>query len=80
MNLPTRSLGLLSVLVPLTFASSVLAQQSTRPRPVLSPEVHADQRVTFRLRAPAAEEVGLTGVLGDRRLNRVYWHRREGTK
>ena len=54
MTLPTpTSLGLLSLLVPLTLVPPALAQQSTRPRPVLSPEVHADRQVTFRLRAPS---------------------------
>ena len=53
-TLPTpTSLGLLSLLVPLTLVPPALAQQSTRPRPVLSPEVHADRQVTFRLRAPS---------------------------
>ncbi len=61
MRLPTRSLVLLSALVAITVVPPVLAQQSTRPRPVLSPEVHTDRQVTFRLRAPAASEVDLTG-------------------
>ena len=66
MTLPTpTSLGLLSLLVPLTLVPPALAQQSTRPRPVLSPEVHADRQVTFRLRAPSAEEVELTGEFMD---------------
>ena len=65
-KLPTRtSLGLLSLLVPLTLVPPALAQQSARPRPVLSPEVHADRQVTFRLRAPSAEEVELTGEFMD---------------
>ena len=66
MKLPTRtSLGLLSVLVPLTVAPPASAQEIARPRSVLSPEVHADQRVTFRLLAPVAEEVELTGEFMD---------------
>ena len=32
------------------------------PAPVVSPEVAADRRVTFRLRAPNAQEVALTGL------------------
>jgi enterochelin esterase-like enzyme len=40
--------------------SLVLSGQNT-PRPVISPEVSADRRVTFRLRAPKATEVLLTG-------------------
>jgi enterochelin esterase family protein len=43
-------------------AAPVAAQQ---PRPVLSPEVHADRTVTFRLRAPAAEEVSVMGEFLD---------------
>ena len=32
------------------------------PAPIVSPEVAADRRVTFRLRAPNAQEVALTGL------------------
>src|SRR6187431_2592006 len=32
--------------------------------PVKSPEVGADRRVTFRLRAPNAKEVAVTGIAG----------------
>src|ERR1700674_2462438 len=39
------------------FASAAFAQ--TPPAPVVSPEVHADNRVTFRFRAPNAKEVAL---------------------
>jgi enterochelin esterase-like enzyme/dienelactone hydrolase len=41
-------------------SANVLAQQGP-PRPAPSPEVHADRTVTFRLRAPAASEVELSG-------------------
>ena len=41
-----------SGLVLLTLCVSAIAQ-----RPVVSPEVHADHRVTFRFRAPNAKEV-----------------------
>ena len=62
MKPPTPTmLGLLLVLAPLSVVPPVLAQEIARPRSVLSPEVHADQRVTFRVLAPAAEEVKLTG-------------------
>src|SRR6266404_1014745 len=43
--------------VSLVLASAVFAQ--TPPAPVVSPEVHADNRVTFRCRAPNAKEVAL---------------------
>ena len=61
MNLSTRtSFCLLSLLVSITMVPPGLAQQ-----PVLSPQVDADHRVTFRLEAPAAEEVALTGEFMD---------------
>ena len=50
-----RSLAL--ILLPL----ACLAQP--RPPAVQSPEVHADRTVTFRLQAPKAGEVRLTGDL-----------------
>src|SRR6266404_2978796 len=43
--------------VSLVLASAVFAQ--TPPAPVVSPEVQADNRVTFRFRAPNAKEVAL---------------------
>ena len=43
--------------ISLAFAPCVFAQ--TPPAPVVSPEVHADNRVTFRFRAPNAKEVAL---------------------
>jgi enterochelin esterase family protein len=35
------------------------SERQTPPAPVVSPEVHADHRVTFRLRAPNAKEVNV---------------------
>jgi len=35
------------------------SERQTPPAPVVSPEVHADHRVTFRLRAPNAKEVSV---------------------
>ena len=46
------------VSVLLVFASAACAQ--VPPAPVLSPEVQADNRVTFRFRAPNAKEVALS--------------------
>src|SRR3954447_2908424 len=40
------------------FAVTLSAQQPPR---VVSPEVHADRKVTFRIRAPKATDVTLTG-------------------
>ena len=36
-------------------------QSGARPVPIQSPQVHPDRRVTFRLRAPGAEKVELSG-------------------
>jgi len=47
--------------------SRTAAPQTTRrtaPPPVVSPEVHSDRRVTFRLRAPQAREVIVNGEWG----------------
>ena len=41
-------------------ALPLLAQQAPRPA-IVSPEVQADRRVTFRLLAPKANEVELSG-------------------
>ena len=43
-------------------AASLWAQPGRGPAPVRSPEVAPDGKVTFRLRAPAATEVAVTGV------------------
>ncbi|MDH3205532.1 MAG: alpha/beta hydrolase-fold protein [Gemmatimonadota bacterium] len=50
---------LLSLMGWLIVVAPLAAQE--RVAPVLSPEVHADHSVTFRLRAPEAETVVLTG-------------------
>lgn len=55
--------GCLSVLALLVSSAPVTAQQ--RARPVLSPEVHPDRTVTFRLRAPEAGAVVVTGEFMD---------------
>ena len=55
-------LTLLLIACPLPFALSFCADPSlaqTPPPPVVSPEVHADNRVTFRFRAPNAKVVEL---------------------
>src|SRR5579862_1846396 len=44
----------------LAFASCFTAWAQTPPAPVISPEVHEDNRVTFRFRAPNAKEVLLS--------------------
>lgn len=57
-------LGLLA-LAALAAPVSVVAQQTERPRPVVSPEVHADGHVTFRLQAPDARAVSVTGEFAE---------------
>src|SRR5258708_6583531 len=42
---------------PLQKQKPQTTERQTPPTPVVSPEVHADHRVTFRLRAPNAKEV-----------------------
>ena len=50
-------------------AQEPAAQKKEEPRPaarpaaVRSPEIHADRRVTFRLRSPAAKDVKVWGDL-----------------
>jgi enterochelin esterase family protein len=63
---PVGLVGLLVALVaPVSPTGALTAQQAERPRPVVSPEVHADRTVTFRLRAPEVREVSVTGELLD---------------
>ena len=59
--------------MPLVFAGAVVAQQAGEPRPntyriqanratqqrLISPELHPDRRITFRIRAPQASQVAL---------------------
>jgi len=52
-TLPTAVLLLLPALV--------FAQNAARPRPIVSPEIEAGGKVTFRLRAAEAKEVALRG-------------------
>jgi enterochelin esterase family protein len=47
----------LALVFAFAFVSAAFAQ--TPPAPVVSPEVHGDNRVTFRFRAPNAKEVAL---------------------
>ena len=54
-------MNLTSLFVSLLFLAATIvpsfAQLPQRPQPVLSPEVHSDRRITFRLRAPNVKEV-----------------------
>src|SRR3954471_10344688 len=46
---------------PALLALCALTVYGQRPATVVSPEVHPDRRVTFRIRAPKASDVTLTG-------------------
>ena len=50
----TRTAGLVCLVFPL-----VAFGQAARPTPIVSPDVQADGKVTFRLAAPKAEKVTL---------------------
>ena len=54
--------GLAVLLVGLALPALAHAQQA---RPIVSPEILPDGRVTFRLNAPKADEVTLTGEFLD---------------
>jgi enterochelin esterase-like enzyme len=43
------------------FAAALTPAQTNRPDALVSPEVHPDRRVTFRVRAPKASDVSLFG-------------------
>ena len=63
-KLITRTVVLLVVceFIPLALGQSAApAAQQTPPPVVISPEVSADRQITFRLLAPQAESVRLTG-------------------
>jgi enterochelin esterase-like enzyme len=47
--------------IPLLIVATAFAQQQPRPPQFVSPEVSAERKVTFRLHAPNAEAVNLTG-------------------
>jgi len=51
---------LLCMAVTCAFLCAFTAFAQTSPAPVVSPEVHSDNRVTFRFRAPNAKEVALS--------------------
>jgi enterochelin esterase family protein len=50
-----------SMLLALIFTVPGTAQTPPAPDTLVSPEIHADRTVTFRIRAPKASEVGLFG-------------------
>src|SRR3954462_10713849 len=57
---------MIKTLVCLLAVAGLWAQPGRGPAPVRSPEVMPDGKVTFRLRAPNAKEVAVTGI-GQRR-------------
>src|SRR5262245_39933946 len=60
MKHPILVLGLLFSAVVLS-AQTPTPPRAPAPAPVLSPEIHADRRVTFRLRASNASKVTVSG-------------------
>src|SRR5271165_6910762 len=52
-----RFLFALAILFLPAAIPSQIARSQTPPPPIVSPEVHSDNRVTFRFRAPNAKEV-----------------------
>src|SRR3954466_12338923 len=52
----------MKILLCLLAAGGLWAQPGRGPAPVRSPEVAPDGKVTFRLRAPNAKEVAVTGI------------------
>ena len=59
--IPQRSIVFASFLAGTALCSPAIAQQSG----YISPEVHPDRKVSFRIRAPKAESVNLWGELGE---------------
>src|ERR1017187_469773 len=51
----------LPVILALAFAATSLAQAPPAADTLVSPEIHPDRTVTFRIRAPKSSEVGLFG-------------------
>ena len=61
MTVIRSSLGLAALMVVSTLLGADSTTRRRLPTPVVSPQVHADRTVTFRLRAPGAGEVILNG-------------------
>jgi len=56
---------ILTLLLGLIASSSYAQQDLFNEDPIISPEINADQTVTFRIQAPDAEEVSVTGSLDE---------------
>jgi enterochelin esterase-like enzyme len=54
---PAQYTNVMTRILPIFLAVAALPALAQPPKPVLSPEVHADNSVTFRLRAPNVKEV-----------------------
>ena len=54
-------LGLLAVVIALSLQPVLFAQRRSFAPPVSSPEIEADGKLTFRIRASNADSVRLTG-------------------
>lgn len=56
-----KKITVLIVLLGLTIGSIYAQQALFRETPILSPEIHQDRTVTFRLSAPNAATVAISG-------------------
>jgi enterochelin esterase family protein len=54
----------MKLVLPTLLALTAHAIAQERPTPIISPEIHADRTVTFRLRAPNAHDVSVSGEWG----------------
>ncbi len=54
------ALGLLSLL---SASSDAAEKTSKRPKPIVSPTIHPDGKVTFRVKAPGAKDVSVSGEM-----------------
>lgn len=58
-------------LAPLAAANEKKKKRKPRPAPVVSPTIHDDGTVTFRIQAPHAESVSVSGEMAEGRLGLV---------
>ena len=56
-----KKLNLIVCLMLMVFTINTASAQARRQRPVISPEIKSDSKITFRLMAPEAKTVKLTG-------------------
>lgn len=56
-----NKLNVIVCLVIMAFTINTASSQARRQRPIISPEIRSDSKITFRLMAPEAKTVKLTG-------------------